>query len=245
MKSKLVTFLLCTFLGNLGIHRCYLGKVGTGLLYMFTLGFCGVGTFIDTIKIASNTLKDKSGMDLNDDVPSAVVWIVVGLYIFLFVVGFGSGVFSVSEKVVNEVPSVPLVETPIQVPEKQPVEQTVEQPVEQPIVEKPTVNSYKPVTVKSLYKELNENALRAEKTYQDSYVEVTGYLSSIDSDGAYFSIVGTREMFDFEFVRCNIDSDKVIDKLINFNESDSITVYGQITSIGEILGYTLDVIDIK
>ena len=245
MKSKLVTFLLCTFLGNLGIHRFYLGKVGTGLLYMFTLGFCGVGTFIDTIKIASNTLKDKSGMDLNDDVPSAVVWLVVGLYIFFFVIGFGSGIFSVSEKVVNEVPPVPLVEKPVQVPEKQPVEQTVEQPVEQPIVEKPTVNSYKTVTVKSLYKELNENALRAEKTYQDAYVEVSGYLMSIDSDGAYFTIVGSRDTFDFETILCRINNDDVIDKLINFNEKDNITVYGQVTTIGEIMGYTVEVIDIK
>ena len=245
MKSKLVTFLLCTFLGNLGIHRFYLGKVGTGLLYMFTFGFWGVGTFIDTIKIASNTLKDKSGMDLNDDVSSAVVWLVVGLYIFFFVLGLGSGIFSVSEKVVNEVPPVPVVDTNTKNNVEQSVPKVVEEIEEEKVEVEEVVNSYKPVTVKSLYKELNENALRAEKTYQDSYVEVTGYLSSIDSDGAYFSIVGTREMFDFEFVRCNIDSDKVIDKLINFNESDSITVYGQITSIGEVLGYTLDVIDIK
>ena len=245
MKSKLVTFLLCTFLGNFGVHRFYLGKVGTGLLYLFTFGLCGIGTFVDIIKIASNTLKDKSGMDLNEDVPSAVVWTVAGIYIFLFVIGFYSGIFSESEKVVKEAPPVPIVDTNTKNNVEQSVPKVVEEIEEEKVEVEEVVNSYKPVTVKSLYKELNENALRAEKTYQDSYVEVTGYLSSIDSDGAYFSIVGTREMFDFEFVRCNIDSDKVIDKLINFNESDSITVYGQITSIGEILGYTLDVIDIK
>ena len=31
-KSRLVAFLLCFFLGELGIHRFYVGKVGTGLL---------------------------------------------------------------------------------------------------------------------------------------------------------------------------------------------------------------------
>ncbi|MBQ3755018.1 MAG: TM2 domain-containing protein, partial [Clostridia bacterium] len=37
-KSRLVATLLCFFLGGLGIHRFYVGKVGTGILYLFTGG---------------------------------------------------------------------------------------------------------------------------------------------------------------------------------------------------------------
>ena len=37
-----ITLVLCIFLGGWGVHRFYVGKVGTGLLMIFTLGmkFC-------------------------------------------------------------------------------------------------------------------------------------------------------------------------------------------------------------
>lgn len=47
MKSKLVAYLLWFFLGVFGVHRFYLGKIGSGILYFFTLGVFGIGWFID------------------------------------------------------------------------------------------------------------------------------------------------------------------------------------------------------
>ncbi|WP_184107962.1 TM2 domain-containing protein (plasmid) [Borreliella lanei] len=47
-------FLLCLFLGYLGVHRFYVGKIGTGILYLFTFGFLYVGALIDLIRIATN-----------------------------------------------------------------------------------------------------------------------------------------------------------------------------------------------
>ena len=47
MKSKGVAYLLLIFLGVIGAHRFYIGKVGTGLIYLFTFGLFGVGVFID------------------------------------------------------------------------------------------------------------------------------------------------------------------------------------------------------
>jgi len=42
-----VCWILLTFLGFLGIHRFYMGKWGTGLLYLFTLGLFGIGWLYD------------------------------------------------------------------------------------------------------------------------------------------------------------------------------------------------------
>lgn len=47
MKSKLVAYLLWFFLGWLSIHRFYLGKIGTGLIYLFTGQLFGIGWVVD------------------------------------------------------------------------------------------------------------------------------------------------------------------------------------------------------
>lgn len=46
--------LLCIFLGWLGIHRFYEGKTITGILYVFTLGLCGIGWIVDIVLHAGN-----------------------------------------------------------------------------------------------------------------------------------------------------------------------------------------------
>lgn len=48
-KNKWVAVLLCFFLGYLGIHRFYEGKIGTGILWLITGGLCGIGWLIDFI----------------------------------------------------------------------------------------------------------------------------------------------------------------------------------------------------
>ena len=60
-KSRLVTLLLAIFLGFLGIHRFYVGKVGTGIVWLLTGGIVGIGVLIDIILIAVGTFRDKSG----------------------------------------------------------------------------------------------------------------------------------------------------------------------------------------
>jgi TM2 domain-containing membrane protein YozV len=58
-KSRLVALLLCFFLGVLGLHRFYVGKIGTGILWLLTFGFVGIGVLVDLILIVAGEFKDK------------------------------------------------------------------------------------------------------------------------------------------------------------------------------------------
>lgn len=60
-KSRLVTLLLCFFLGGFGAHRFYVGKIGTGILMLLTLGGLGIWWLIDTIIIIVGSFEDKDG----------------------------------------------------------------------------------------------------------------------------------------------------------------------------------------
>lgn len=60
-KSPTAVLLLCLFLGNMGIHRFYVGKIGTGILMLFTFGGLGIWTLIDLALIISNKFTDSKG----------------------------------------------------------------------------------------------------------------------------------------------------------------------------------------
>jgi TM2 domain-containing membrane protein YozV len=58
-KSRLVALLFCILLGFLGVHRFYVGKIGTGILMLVTLGGLGIWQLIDLILIAVGSFRDK------------------------------------------------------------------------------------------------------------------------------------------------------------------------------------------
>ena len=58
--------LLCLFLGFLGVHRFYVGKIGTGLLELITFGGLGIWVLIDFILIVVGAFKDKSGNPITE-----------------------------------------------------------------------------------------------------------------------------------------------------------------------------------
>jgi TM2 domain-containing membrane protein YozV len=61
-KNGVVCLLLCLLLGGLGVHRFYVGKVGTGILTIITIGgFFGIWPFIDLIMIICGAFTDANG----------------------------------------------------------------------------------------------------------------------------------------------------------------------------------------
>lgn len=60
-KRILPAALLCFFLGWLGVHRFYVGKIGTGILQILTLGGFGIWVLIDFIMIVVGSFTDKTG----------------------------------------------------------------------------------------------------------------------------------------------------------------------------------------
>ena len=60
-KNFVSTLILCVLLGGLGVHRFYVGKVGTGIFMLLTLGGLGIWALVDLIRIAIQKFEDGDG----------------------------------------------------------------------------------------------------------------------------------------------------------------------------------------
>lgn len=63
-KNWWVAFLLCLFLGTVGVHRFYTGKVGSGVLYVLTGGLFGIGWLVDLVRLLLGTFTDSASLPL-------------------------------------------------------------------------------------------------------------------------------------------------------------------------------------
>lgn len=63
-KRMLPAAILCFFLGFLGVHRFYVGKIGTGILQLLTFGGFGIWALVDFIMIVIGSFTDKTGARL-------------------------------------------------------------------------------------------------------------------------------------------------------------------------------------
>ncbi|HPR77719.1 MAG TPA: TM2 domain-containing protein [Candidatus Limiplasma sp.] len=56
--------LLCTFVGVFGFHRFYVGKIGSGVAYLLTGSWFGIGWLVDMISILTGHFRDCEGLRL-------------------------------------------------------------------------------------------------------------------------------------------------------------------------------------
>lgn len=99
---------------------------------------------------------------------------------------------------------------------------------------------YTAYTVTELSQDLDNNALKALDKYKGQYVELTGRLNVIDSDGKYISIVDSENKWAILGIHCSIKSDAQKQAVMDLSIGDEIVVKGKITDVGEVLGYYLD-----
>ena len=102
---------------------------------------------------------------------------------------------------------------------------------------------YISATVDEMYEMLKDNALKAKKTYCDQYVEVTGILGTIDSNGDYICLDEMNTAYSFYSVECFVKNDEQLDHIIEMSSGKKYTVRVKITTVGEVLGYAGDIVE--
>ena len=104
---------------------------------------------------------------------------------------------------------------------------------------------YTSVDVDTMMDDLQSNAMKAEDTYNDKYLEITGRLSVIDSNGKYIGVFSQTDKFAIIGVQCYIKDDDVKAKVMEMSIDDTITLKVHIKNVGEVMGYSADIIEIE
>lgn len=105
--------------------------------------------------------------------------------------------------------------------------------------------TYTAYSVAELVNDLETNALKASEKYKNQYVELTGRLDSIDSNGAHISVYPGVEMYEFQGVTCYIKTPEQKTAVMDMEIGDTVVVKGKITDVGEFLGYYLNIDEVS
>ncbi len=110
-----------------------------------------------------------------------------------------------------------------------------EAPAQEEVIE------YTPVTVDEMSDALDNNPAAASDAYKGKYFAVTGRLSNIDSSGKYITLDDINDEWSFKGVSCYIKSEEQLNRVKELSMNQEVTVRGKITSVGEVMGYSMDI----
>lgn len=101
---------------------------------------------------------------------------------------------------------------------------------------------YEDADVNALIKEAKDNAAAANQKYKKKDLKIIGgQLENIDSDVKYVTVNGTDPNYTMIQIRCDVKSDNkdLKDTILKLKKGQSVTVYGTITEVGDIMGYSM------
>lgn len=103
---------------------------------------------------------------------------------------------------------------------------------------------YTSYTVDEMMEDLDNNPMSASEKYKDQYIQITGKLGNIDSDGKYISLL-PKDGVHIMGVHCSIKNDEQKQIIKNISIDDMMIIKGKCTNVGEVLGYYFDIDSIE
>lgn len=173
-------------------------------------------------------------------------WIVIGIVVLAIISaaagGGGSKKSAPAKKADATTQEAPKKET-ADIPATQEVQE--EAPAEAAETEPETETvEYISVTADELVDALDSNAMKAQNDYKNQYLEISGKLGTIDSNGAYIDVDSNKD-FDFTSIQCYLKTDEHKDVIMNKTKGDPVVVRGYCKDVGEFLGYSIDVDNVE
>lgn len=99
---------------------------------------------------------------------------------------------------------------------------------------------YHSYTCSQLIDEYEQSYTAAERAHTDEYIEVTGYIAYIDSDGQSIAI-GNGDPTSFNTIYCRITDEVQLAQIMNMKIGDEITIRGHMVDVGMFLGYQMEI----
>lgn len=100
--------------------------------------------------------------------------------------------------------------------------------------------TYEDVSASTLMDDLESNAAAANKKYLDRNLRITGgIVRHIDSSGDSFNMTPATSHHILTSIHVSVEDKKVQDELTQVTKGGAVVVYGQVTRVGDTLGYSV------
>ena len=104
---------------------------------------------------------------------------------------------------------------------------------------------YETVEIEKLFDELENNAYNAQQKWKNRYITITGgKVAAIDASGQYFSIESKLDDYWLKTVHVSIPREIRDEVMRSISSGADVTVRGKISDVGELLGYTVDALEV-